>query len=103
MVTAIVTIRTARKRHTCSRCDQDIDPGDRYESSSLPPGAGDSPNTAWRHGASHVGAWLRGRHASTKADHARIGIACDEAAAYRDAQHRMLVASNLLPQEALNG
>lgn len=85
-MTTIVTTRRARKMHTCSRCTLIIHRGETYASSSLPPG-GELGYTGWQHATSHVGAWLPEKRATTKADHDRLGIGCDEAKAYlEDAQ-----------------
>lgn len=91
-MSAIVTTRTARKRHTCSRCQKDIEPGERYEASALPPG-GEMGLTGWWRVTSHAGSYLYGALRPAKADYDRLGIGCAESAAYREARHRVLVAA----------
>lgn len=97
-MSAIVRTRRARRPHECSCCGGEILRGDLYEASSLPPGS-DIGNTGWWRNTSHVGAYLPPARHQTKADHDRLGIGCDEAAAYLEAQHRMLAASYLIPDE----
>lgn len=86
-MTAIVITRRARKRHACSRCALIIHRGEPYDFSSLPPGS-DVGNTGWLHAASHVGAWITEGCIATRADLERIGVACDEAAAYLENAQR---------------
>jgi hypothetical protein len=86
-MSTIVTTRRARKMHTCSRCNLIIHRGELYASSSLPPG-GELGYTGWMHATSHVSAWLPEGRAATRADHARLGIGCDEAAAYLENAQR---------------
>jgi hypothetical protein len=69
---ALLTIRTARKRHRCGRCRDPIEPGERYEDVRVPP---------WRAGNESPFWWRGKQHWDGDYPH---GWACVEAAAYRE-------------------
>ena len=51
-MSVMVTVRTARKRHRCSRSDW-IEPGEQYEEIAIPPGS-DIGNGGWWHERRHL-------------------------------------------------
>jgi hypothetical protein len=67
---ALMTVRTARKRHRCWRCSVPIEPGERYEDWRVPP---------WRAGNESPGWWRGKQH---RDDDYPSGFLCAEAAAY---------------------
>src|ERR1035438_9395225 len=64
-------IRTARKTHVCSRCRQQIDPGEQYEINTLPPHRDPNDGDHW---------WVLATHADLGR---KFGMGCDESAAHR--------------------
>ena len=69
---ALMEIRTARRQLSCGERKHPIEPGERYENWSVPPGAEGNESPRWWHGRRH-------------ADEGRqFGYACDEADAYRE-------------------
>lgn len=73
---ALMTIRTARKRHRCGRCNVAIEQGRRYEDWRVPPWRGGNESPSWWRGKQH---W--------DGDYP-YGWACAEAAAYREQERR---------------
>ena len=69
---ALLTIRTARRRHRCGRCNVPIEPGERYEDWRVPPWRGGNESDLWWRGKQH---W--------DGDYPH-GWACAEAAAHRE-------------------
>lgn len=83
-----VQVRTARKRHRCDDCAEDIEPGDRYEHSVIPP---------HRLDVMDVDHWLTWRcHHPRNPGPGLFLLGCATAAAYREQQRRMLVEAGLL-------
>lgn len=74
---ALLTIRTARKRHWCEQGRHWIEPGERYEDWRVPPWRGGNESPRW---------WHAQRHDGTDYPY---GWACAEAEAYRERARRV--------------
>ncbi len=86
---ALVTIRTARKRHWCGKGRHAIEPGEVYEDWRVPP----------RRGGNESSSWWRGKCHPDDAGQP-YGSACDVIDAYREHAARAVLGEHARERRA---